>query len=324
MRNKSILLQTLFFILFIILPLNANILTQYRMHGIQNLEQQLDKELTNSQYWNTYLQNKDTSFGYLESYKNILYCDKSSSTLSLYRDTNKTYNLVKKYSAFTGKMQGDKVREGDLRTPVGVYRLVKKLKKVDSFYGPMAFVTSYPNSYDQYKGKGGHGIWIHGLPKDQKRDSFTKGCIAINNKNIECLDRHIDINKTILIINTRSFQKEENKKKLSNVLSELYAWRYSWLYNDTENYLGFYDSSFQRFDGMNLSNFSRYKRRVFAKNEKKTILFTNLNVIPYPGTTDIYKITFSETYKANSFTFSGDKVLIVKMLDEKMKIITER
>ncbi|CAI6147276.1 MAG: hypothetical protein SPLUMA1_SPLUMAMAG1_01934 [uncultured Sulfurimonas sp.] len=61
-------------------------------------------------------------------------------------------------------MACDKIREGDLRTPIGVYKLVKKLSKVDSFYGPLAFATSYPNSYDKYLGKNGSGIWIHGLP----------------------------------------------------------------------------------------------------------------------------------------------------------------
>lgn len=325
MRNKSIVLHTLFLSLLSLSSLHANILTQYRLHGIENLEQQLDQELSNEKYWNKYLENIDTRFGYLESYKNVLFCDKSKATLSLYiKNKENHYAPVKEYSAFTGKFKGDKAKEGDLKTPDGVYTITKKLDKVDPFYGPMAFVTSYPNSYDKYRGKGGHGIWIHGLPTSQERDSFTKGCIAISNKNIERLNKHININQTLLIINEAKNNTQVSKEKLSNVLSQLYAWRYAWIYNNLDNYLHFYSTEFKRFDGMNIQNFRHYKQRVFAKKEKKTILFTKLNVIPYPGSDNTFKITFYETYKANTFSFLGNKVLIVKLENSKMKIITEK
>ena len=305
--------------------LSADVLTQYRNYGIQNLEKQFDQELSKRDYWDKYLENRDTTFGYIESYDNILTCDKSQSTLTLYmRDDNNSYSLTKEYSAFTGKIKGDKKREGDLKTPIGVYTLTKKLSKVDSFYGPLAFVTSYPNSYDMYKGKDGSGIWIHGLPVHQERDSFTKGCIAINNKNIECLDRHIDISKTILLINEKNEHKSISKDELSNVLAGVYAWRYSWLYNETENYLNFYDETFKRFDGMNKEDFSKYKTRVFNKSENKSIIFNKLNVIPYPGSDNLFKVTFYEIYKSNSFSFTGDKVLILKLENSSIKIITEK
>lgn len=323
MQNRTLL--TLFiFLTFINTSLSADALTQYRNYGIQNIEKQMDADLASKVYWDSYLKNIDTRFGYIESYTNILACDKSRSTLTLYmKDDNTSYVKTKQYSAFTGKIKGDKAREGDLRTPNGVYTLIKKLTKVDSFYGPMAFVTSYPNSYDKYEGKGGHGIWIHGLPTSQERDSFTKGCIAINNPSIKCLDRNIDIKKTVLII-SESKRTEASKNLLSNVLAQLYAWRYAWLYNDIRTYLQFYDDSFIRFDGMNITNFRNYKKRVFNKKESKKIIFKNINVIPYPGTSDMYKVTFSEIYRSSSFSFIGDKVLILKLKDSKIRIITEK
>jgi len=326
MQNKGNFYSKILLLFLFTLPiLQANTLTQYRNYGIANLEKQMDYDLSKRIYWDKYLKDIDTSFGYMESYDNILTCDKSQSTLTLYiKDVNNSYSLTKEYSAFTGKIKGDKKREGDLKTPIGVYTLTKKLSKVDSFYGPLAFVTSYPNSYDNYKGKNGSGIWIHGLPIDQERDSFTKGCIAINNQNIECLDRHIDISKTVLLINEESEHKTISKNELASVLSGLYAWRYSWLYNETQNYLDFYDTTFKRFDGMNKENFSKYKRRVFNKKENKTIIFNKLNVIPYPGSKNLFKVTFYEIYKSNSFTFTGDKVLILKLEDSTIKIITEK
>jgi len=325
MQNKKTLLSISILFLLLSTSLMANILTNYRINGIKNIEKQMDEELAQTKYWDNYLKKIDTTFGYVESYSNILVCDKAKSKLILYmQDSNNTYKLQKEYGAYTGEIKGDKVKEGDLRTPVGVYNLVKKIQKVDSFYGPMAFVTSYPNIYDKYKGKNGSGIWIHGLPTLQKRDTYTKGCIAINNKNIECLNRHIDIKKTLLIINENGIYEHFSKEQLSKVLSQLYAWRYSWIYNDIDSYLNFYDKNFIRFDGMNIKKFTKYKKRIFNKKEHKKIIFKNINVIPYPNTNDTYKVTFLEIYKSNSFSFTGNKVLIVKLVNDKIKIITEK
>ncbi|MBA1438058.1 MAG: L,D-transpeptidase family protein [Epsilonproteobacteria bacterium] len=325
-QNKLFTLLMLLFWGVAAFATQIDLLTQYRLHGIEKLEQQLDKKLTDVAYWERYLQDKDLTFGYIESYDNILTCNKATSTLNIYRkdQNSSTYNRIKQYHAFTGKMKGDKHKEGDLKTPVGVYEIVKKIKKVDPFYGPMAFVTSYPNEYDRYQHKSGTGIWIHGLPINQKRDEFTKGCIAIDNQSIKYLNKHIDIKKTILIINEKKPQHNTTPQVMANILAQLYKWRYAWLYNDLEAYLSFYDAGFKRFDGMDKQRFASYKQRVFSKNEKKVIRFSNINIIPYPQTDDLYQITFDELYKSNSFTFQGKKTLIVRFNNKIMKIITER
>lgn len=315
------------FILFLSISVYANsILTDYRTHGIKDIVKKMDLELSKEKYWDEHLKNIDTTFGYIESYSSVLACDKSKSTLVLYKkDVNKTFSLKEDYSAFTGKVQGDKHREGDLKTPLGIYKLTKKISNVDPFYGPMAFVTSYPNSYDKYRGKDGHGIWIHGLPIAQERDEFTKGCIAINNTNITELDKTINIKKTLLIINQEELTQTTSKEKLSSVLSQLFKWRYSWIYNDTNEYLSFYADDFVRADGMKIDKFKTYKTRVFNKNERKEIIFNDINVIPYPNSTDIFQITFKEFYTSNSFQFIGDKTLMIRINDNsEMKIFTER
>ena len=84
---------------------------------------------------------------------------------------------MKTIPAFTGKYDGDKVSAGDRRTPIGIYNLTQKLSTVDPFYGPMAFVTSYPNLYDRIRGKSGDGIWIHGLPLPAIETTLPKGVL---------------------------------------------------------------------------------------------------------------------------------------------------
>ncbi|MEA3228452.1 MAG: L,D-transpeptidase family protein [Campylobacterota bacterium] len=321
-------------LLFITLVINSSLfanstLTDYRKNGLDNLEKKMDFQLTKKKYWSKYVKSQDTTFGYLEKYSNVLTCNKNRSNLILYtQNRNKKYYMKNKLSAYTGKNSGDKMKEGDSKTPVGLYDLTSKKshkKDLDPFYGPFAFVTSYPNMYDKFQGKTGHGIWIHGLPKDDVREEFTRGCIAIQNDKLTNLEKKIDVSKTLLIIDDNWIKKDISKDTLSSILAQLYEWRYAWLYNNITDYLKFYSQDFIRSDGMSFSTFKRYKTRIFKKIEKKTIIFSDINVIPYPNRKNIYQITFKEYYKSNSFKFIGDKVLMVKV-DKKnnMKIFTEK
>jgi len=321
-------MKYLIFFLFVSILNANNLLDEYRLKGISAIEKKFDKQLSQKEYWDNVLKTKDTQYGYTESYDSLLICDKNKSTLSIYKlDENNTFVKKRQYNAFTGKIDGDKQKEGDLKTPLGVYHIKNRLSKdtkLDPFYGPLAFVTSYPNLYDKMRGKNGSGIWLHGLPINQQRDDFTKGCIAIDNQSIECLDRNIKIDKTALII-SKNKTKTTSKEKLASILSQLYNWRYAWIYNDINTYLSYYADDFTRFDGMKLKAFSKYKKRVFKKEESKQIVFSDVNVIEYPASENTFLITFKEYYKSQTFEFSGEKTLIVRLdQSNQLNIFIER
>lgn len=320
---KNILLS-----IFLISSLFANeeLLDVYKKNGLSKVEKILDYRLTSTKYWEKKLQDLNTSFGYFESIDYILACDKNTTRLKLYasNEKNSAFKLNNDFLAFVGKRNGDKQKEGDLKTPIGVYKLLKKLEHVDEFYGPLAYLTSYPNVFDKTRGKNGSGIWIHGLPLNGDRDNYTKGCIAINNDNIKQLEKYIDIKKTALYIDEESYPKVE-KNKLVTILSQLYAWRFAWKNSEIEKYLNFYDENFKRSDGMNKKAFSNYKKRVFAKNEYKQILFTNINIHPYPvqNVKDIYLVTFHEEYESKTYKFSGEKELYIHLDGTSFTILAE-
>ncbi len=301
-----------------------SILDEYRLYGIGKVERKLDTKLTQENYWKNVIDKSDTTFGFMEKYDSVLVCDKNSSTLKLFqKDGNSKFILKNTYHAYTGKNHGEKQNEGDLRTPVGVYNLVKKLSKVDDFYGPLAFVTSYPNLYDRYKNKKGHGIWIHGLPLNQKRDAFTKGCIAINNEGLQCLSKELELPRTVLLIFENKQVSKSEKKELVKLAAWLYKWRYAWKYNDLDQYLSFYAQDFKKPNGMDFQAFSQYKKSIFSRNQKKSIIFDNLNIIPYPNHPGIFQITFYERYQAPNYRYNGPKELLVKKTGDTYKIFVE-
>lgn len=305
---------------------NESLLDIYQQKGIQGIEKIFDEELTSEKYWENRLRDIDTRFGYLEGINYLLACDKNDTSLKLYtKDDNSSFKLNSDFSVFIGKEKGDKEHEGDLKTPIGVYRLVQKLDKVDPFYGPLAFVTSYPNVYDQVRGKNGSGIWVHGLPLNQKRDDFTKGCIAINNTNLKYIEDRINFKEALVYIDKETYP-EVKKSTLTTLLSQLYAWRLAWKMGDAAAYLNFYDADFKRLDGLDKERFAHYKKRVFEKNEDKKINFSNINILPYPiqGKENIYLVSFHEEYQSKSYYFSGDKELYVRLDNHRFTILTEK
>ena len=303
-----------------------NLVDEYRKGGIANIKSTLEKYFLDKNYWSNYLAKKDTSFGYFENMNFIFVASKKSQNLALYEIKGNTINLLNKTSAIFGSNKSDKVVQGDLATPIGVYDLTEKLKNLDQYYGPLAFATSYPNLYDRLQKKTGSGIWIHGLPLNGDRDKFTKGCIAIDNKTLLGYESAIDYKKAILITYPNEV-KEASKDALAVILQGLFVWRDAWVKNDLEAYLSFYDENFTRFDGMKIAQFRDFKKSVFAKNESKTIDFSDINIAPYPNESglDLYRVRFLEDYKAKGgYKFNGIKELYVVVNADKMRIVVEK
>ena len=302
-----------------------NIVDVYRKDGIKSVEDYLEKTLQSQSYWSGYLKNRDLSFGYYEDMKYVLVADKSKKELFIYKNGKNGLKFIKKLKIIVGKL-GDKKVEGDLRTPLGVYKLVTKFKPQDQFYGPFAYALSYPNTYDKLRGKSGHGIWIHGSPLDgSARNAQSKGCIVLSNERLKKLDSLIEPKKSILIITEGKLPKTR-KEDISVILSSLYRWRYAWKRSDIEGYLKFYSSKFIRFDGKRIKSFSRMKRAIFAKKEKKEIIFKDINISPYPNLEGkkLFKVSFYEKYKTKRYRFNGTKELYVELKNGKFQILAEK
>ena len=115
-----------------------------------------------------------------------------------------------------------------------------------------------------------------------------------------------------------------SKDDFVNILSNLYVWRYAWIYNDFDTYIKFYDDTFQGNNNMNIEEFKKYKSRIFAKKEKKDIKFSDIRIIPYTADKKtLYEITFKEEYKSSGATFSGIKKLIIQVDNNQSKILSE-
>ena len=84
-----------------------------------------------------------------------------------------------------------KVREGDARTPLGVYFIQQKLpgRQLPDLYGAGALTLNYPNAVDRMRGKTGSGIWLHGTPRAQhvRAPLASDGCVVLANADMQAL-----------------------------------------------------------------------------------------------------------------------------------------
>jgi len=297
----------------------------YRFQGEDTLSKKIETFLASPNFWKNKIKDYNVTFGYFQNQKNILVCVKDKKILDVYR-YNKNLKLLDSIKVLTG-LDGDKLKEGDLKTPIGVYKLVSLLTKVDSFYGPFAFESEYPNLYDRVQKKNGYGIWIHGFPLKGKRDDNTRGCIVMKNSNLEKLKEKINYKNSYLLI-AQDRLLTTNIDEISKILAFIYKWRKAWRESDLKAYKTFYDKNFKKLDGKGLKEFLEYKKRVFKirKHQKVEILFDDINIIPYQNINNekIFRINMQQKYFAKNYKYIGPKELYIKFTNDKIKIIVEK
>lgn len=319
--------RLLFALLFMLSLINAKSLEQiYLEGGIIAVRDAIEANLQNKSYWEQILANMDLKYGYYDKPVFITVVDKEAKKLELFKYDNGKLVSQFKNEVITGLM-GDKLKEGDLKTPVGAYDITRHFKPSDPYLGPAAFSLNYPNLYDNLRKRTGSGIWIHGYPMDGERidPTKTRGCVAIENDRLLEYEKIVGDSGGVVLINESGI-KEASMEQISVIFAQLFAWKHAWTISDTEAYLSFYDPNFTRFDGQKYDAFAAMKRSIFAKKENKFIGFTQFSISPYPGTGDgnFFKISFDEKYVTQSYKFNGRKTLYVRLDGDKMKILIEQ
>ena len=296
----------------------------YRQEGIAPLESTLDKILITKEFWEQKIGDTNVSLGWYENPLDILACKKSNKSLILYRFNGK--HLVNKLEIpiVIGQKNGDKQRQGDLKTPVGIYRIIEKKRNVDPFYGPLAFVTNYPNPLDKTLGKNGNGIWLHGFPPNCPDKNSTKGCIASPNTELISLEKNLTDYSNSLLMIAQDKIPYASKEDIIKLLSFIYSWRYDWKYNRLNEYLSYYSPDLTSSIG-NFKSFKKHKIYIFAKQQKKEILFYNIQITPYPNTLGIkiWRVSMKEKYTSSNYKFIGIKLLYILQEEDKFKIWRE-
>ena len=260
--------------------------------------------------------------------KHAIVIDASRFRVYLYENANGTPRLVNHFYTTLGKNGVDKLREGDRKTPIGVYFVTSMIpgKKLPDLYGWGALPISYPNEWDRLAGRTGYGIWLHGVPADTyaRAPWASDGCIALANPDIEALASRVAPGATPVVIAERAewLAPREWREQSEAFLRQVEAWRADWESRDAERYLANYARGF-RSDGMNLAAWSAHKRRVNAAKAWIKVRLADLSVLRSPGKQDLMVVTFRQDYRSNSFVQRSRKRQYWVMEDGRWKIAYE-
>jgi len=192
--------------------------------------------------------------------------------------------VLKTFKIATGKVDGDKEKQGDNKTPEGIYFSTGKIPSeqlAPQKYGPLAIPLNFPNPMDQVAGKTGYGIWLHGVGDRRIEDArVTEGCVAFQNSEISGLTRWLMPNQGIVVIAKDSLEVNR-PEDVHSVFQAAESWIAAWASRDVGRYISHYAHDFNN-QGKNKNQYESYKRAVFGSYKNMLVKMTNLRVVTHP------------------------------------------
>ena len=224
--------------------------------------------------------------------KKLLLVDAKRSRLYVYERSKDQVKLVSDYYVSQGKLGVDKLKEGDQKTPLGVYYITARLDgaRLPEFYGPGALPINYPNEWDKANGRSGSGIWLHGTPSDSysRPPLSSDGCVVLTNPDLKELSAAVEIGNTPVIISDDlkfvSKEKWEADRLSANKMLE--AWRLDIESTDPDRLRRHYSRSFKAARGQNLDGWLTKIQQSTLGARKINVELRDVTLFRYPDQKD--------------------------------------
>lgn len=259
-----------------------------------------------------------------------LLVEKATQSLILYRgDDNGDPELVRVLQTNTGERDGDKRREGDLRTPEGIYFFTGVIdgSKLPPEYGVRAFVTDFPNPFDRLAGKSGSNIWLHATDNPRRvLDGYnTRGCVVVTNDDLNGLTPLIRPGRTQdatpMVVEDRLVLLEpaRARRERAEIEQLVAAWESAWESMEIERYMDFYSRDFRGM-GRDYDSWKAYKGRLTRQYSYIRVELSDLHLFRHDGE---LVAAFDQYYESNRFSSHAAKRLYFRLESGGWKIVRE-
>jgi murein L,D-transpeptidase YafK len=228
-----------------------------------------------------------------------------------------------------GKRGIGKREEGDQKTPVGIYQIQQFVAdtNIDDFYGTGAYPLNYPNSLDRLQSRTGHGIWLHGLPKEAQQRPFlaSEGCVIVDNESLLSLANEIDIGDTVMVLSKAPIHwvpQYEQTLQARSLQQAMSGWEAAWESRNAEDYLGFYADDFSDLE-RDKTGWSEYKRAVNGNKSYINVNISEVSMLTEPAAHNVVRVVFQQDYASDNFEWSGRKEQLWRKDAQGWRIIYE-
>jgi murein L,D-transpeptidase YafK len=256
-----------------------------------------------------------------------LVIDKSKNRLYVFRNQGEGLppQLVDDFYIVLGQQVGDKMVEGDLKTPTGTYFVTSYIaaEKLPPLYGSGAFPINYPNEFDRKQQKSGFGIWLHGTDRSlfSRPPLDSEGCVVLTNEEFEHIRQYVELGRTPVVISEElEWLPHKDWQAQKNTIKDfIEEWRRQWEEGDLQAYLEMYAEDFWTAQH-DYRSWSRYKQQVFSSKTYQQVALSDLSLYEYPRNDDepvMIVANFVQHYRSNNF--NGDmrkRLYLVKQQDQ--------
>jgi murein L,D-transpeptidase YafK len=260
--------------------------------------------------------------------RHALLVDSRRSRLYVFENADGRPHRVADYYVTLGRRGVDKAREGDQKTPIGVYHVTADLprQKLTDFYGAGAYPINYPNAWDRQRGRNGYGIWVHGTPPDtySRPPRASDGCLVLANPDLLSVGRLVQVGMTPVIIADEvewadAASVEAERASLAQAVER---WRADWESRDVERYLAHYAADF-RAAKQDLASWAAHKRSVNVAKTWVSVALEEVSMLRYPRESDLVVVGFRQQYRSNNLSNTMRKLQYWKKEDGRWRILYE-
>lgn len=268
--------------------------------------------------------------------KHAFVVDASLSRLFVFENRDGVPVRIKDYYATVGKLGVEKQREGDQRTPLGVYFVTGFLPRSQldrtygnqaDLYGVGAWPLSYPNEWDKREGKTGHGIWLHGSPSQTyaRPPQASNGCVVLTNPDMLEVSKLLEAGQTPVVIVPKIewLHPSDWKARQENTLHLIDDWRNAWEVLDNHRYFAHYSPQFQSEEGQEFGRWRSQKMAVSASKKWVRVQLAQLSVFASGGNNPQLVTTFEQNYRSNNLENQMKKRLYWSRDKGQWKIVWE-
>ena len=266
--------------------------------------------------------------------KRVLLVDKTAHRLYVFerQKDDTALELVRDFYVSTGKLVGNKQKQGDLRTPEGVYFVTSFIpdEKLPDKYGSGAFPVDYPNALDRRMGKTGDGIWLHGTDHVyySRPPLDSEGCVVLTNLDLKSVAPFITIGSTPIVIADKIswVDKDQWLAQRQGVLQAIEDWRRDWESLNVDRYLGHYGQHFWN-EQFSLASWKAHKSRVNKGKAYQKISLSDISLFTYPVTSqngeNLVLASFRQGYQSNNFNSETSKHMYLSQQGGRWRIVYE-
>lgn len=260
--------------------------------------------------------------------KTAVVVDTRRSRLYLYENIDGRPRFVADYYVSQGKYGTGKSKEGDQKTPIGVYHVTATLPgpKLPDFYGPGALPINYPNEWDQMNGRTGSGIWLHGTSRQvySRAPKASDGCVVLSNRDLRTLFKSVKVGVTPVVIadDVEWLNLDDWDKERRTLSRSIEAWRHDWESLDVPRYLAHYSSTFES-NSLNRDQWAKRKVDLGVRKSWAKVKLSQVSMLRYPGKDDMVVVTFLQDYRSSNMNSQVSKRQYWKREQGRWKIIYE-